>query len=232
MITIRKSDERGKADHGWLDSRHTFSFAEYYDPEHMGVRDLRVINEDRVAAGKGFGAHDHQDMEIVSYVLSGSLAHKDSMGHEMIMGAGSVQRMTAGSGVTHSEMNPSPSEPVHFLQIWILPENKGLKPGYEQLDLDHEVMRDEWALVATPTGRDGSLTIHQDVEVLASILAPGSTIAHSLAPGRHAWLQVVRGTVELGGQRLNAGDGAAISDEGSIDLTGVKEAEFLLFDLA
>ncbi len=232
MITIRKSDDRGRADHGWLDSRHTFSFAGYYDPEQMGFRDLRVINEDRVAAGEGFGAHDHQDMEIVSYVLSGSLAHKDSMGHEMIMGAGSVQRMTAGSGVTHSEMNPSSSEPVHFLQIWIRPATQGLEPGYEQLDLDHEVMRDEWAPVATPTGRDGSLTIHQDVEVLASILAPGSAVTYSLAPGRHAWLQVVRGTVELGGKSLSAGDGAAISDEEAIDLTGIKEAEVLLFDMA
>jgi len=231
-LTLRRADERGRADHGWLLSFHTFSFADYYDPDHMGFRALRVINEDRVEAGQGFGAHSHRDMEIISYVLEGALQHKDSMGTSSIIRPGDVQRMSAGTGVTHSEFNASPSELVHFLQIWILPARPGGKPGYEQKAFPESERRGRWRLVASPDGRDGSVTINQDVALYTSLSRAGEKLKYELAPGRHAWLHVARGQVELAGEKLTAGDAAAISDAGSVELTGRDDAEVLLFDLA
>jgi len=231
-LTLRRADERGRADHGWLLSFHTFSFADYYDPDHMGFRALRVINEDRVEAGQGFGAHSHRDMEIISYVLEGALQHKDSMGTSSTIRPGEVQRMSAGTGVTHSEFNASPSELVHFLQIWILPARPGGKPGYEQKAFPESERRGRWRLVASPDGRDGSVTINQDVALYTSLSRAGEKLKYELAPGRHAWLHVARGQVELAGEKLTAGDAAAISDAGSVELTGRDDAEVLLFDLA
>jgi len=231
-LSIRRADERGRADHGWLLSFHTFSFADYYDPAHMGFRALRVINEDRVQAGQGFGAHSHRDMEIISYVLEGALQHKDSMGTSSIIRPGEVQRMSAGTGVTHSEFNASATELVHFLQIWILPARPGGKPGYEQKAFPEEERRGRWRLVASPDGRDGSVTIQQDVALYASLPRTGETLKHELAAGRHAWLHVARGDVELAGEKLVAGDAAAISDASGIELTGGASSEVLLFDLA
>jgi redox-sensitive bicupin YhaK (pirin superfamily) len=237
MIQIRRSEDRGHAEHGWLDSRHTFSFADYYDPAHMGFRVLRVINEDRVQPAKGFGTHSHRDMEILSYVLEGKLQHKDSMGTGSIIEPGDVQRMSAGTGVSHSELNASSSEAVHFLQIWILPNKDGIKPGYEQKRFSDADKRGKLLLVASRGGRDGSVTIHQDVDLFASVLEPGSEVFHTLAPNRHAWLQVTRGSVLVNGQALGAGDGAALSFESRLgvraadDRAGNGSSEVLLFDL-
>ncbi|HEV3029760.1 MAG TPA: pirin family protein [Planctomycetota bacterium] len=232
MITIRKADDRGHARHGWLDSRHTFSFADYHDPEHMGYRTLRVINEDRVEPSQGFGTHPHRDMEIISYVLEGSLEHKDSMGTSSVIRPGEVQRMSAGTGVLHSEYNPSPTEPVHFLQIWISPEKKNLKPGYEQKAFPAEERNNKLRLVASRDGRDGSLKIHQDVELYTALLSKGGRVTHLLRAGRFAWIQVARGSVSLNGQALKAGDGASISGEKAVELSGAGNAEVLMFDLA
>ncbi len=232
MITIRTSDDRGHADHGWLDSRHTFSFADYHDPEHMEFRTLRVINEDRVRPGEGFGTHPHRDMEILSYVLEGSLEHKDSMGTSSIIRPGEVQRMTAGTGVLHSEYNPSRTEPVHFLQVWIFPEKKRLKPGYEQKAFAPAERSDRLKLVASRDGRDGSLTIHQDAELHTTLLAKESSVVHPLKSGRFAWVQVARGAVTLNGKPLQAGDGASAAGEKSLELTATADAEVLIFDLA
>jgi quercetin 2,3-dioxygenase len=234
MITIRKADDRGRFDHGWLDTRHTFSFASYHDPAHMGFRALRVINEDRVTPGEGFGTHGHRDMEILSYVLEGALAHRDSTGGGGVLRPGEVQRMSAGTGVTHSEFNGSKEEPVHFLQIWILPDHAGHPPSYEQKPFPEAERRGKLRLVASPDGADGSTRIHQGARVLATLLAPGEEARHPLARGRHAWVQVARGEVLVNGQALRAGDGAALSDEDDIRLegAGADVAEVLLFDLA
>lgn len=232
MIVLRPAAERGHADHGWLDSRHTFSFAEYHDPRFMGFRALRVINEDRVAPGRGFGAHPHRDMEILSYVLEGALQHADSMGNGSTMRPGDVQRMSAGTGVRHSEINGSRTEPVHFLQIWLLPERAGLPPGYEQRSFPPETKQDQLRLVASRDGREGSVTVHQDVALYDTRLSPGAAVTHALAPGRHAWVQVVRGTLTVNGRTLGAGDGAALKEEPTVRLEGVETAEALLFDLA
>jgi redox-sensitive bicupin YhaK (pirin superfamily) len=231
MITVRRSSERGYADRGWLRSYHSFSFADYHDPNHMGFRTLRVINEDWVAGGMGFGTHPHRDMEIVTYVLKGALAHHDSMGNAAEMRPGEVQRMTAGSGVTHSEINPRPDEEVHLLQIWILPEAKGLTPSYEQTFFPAEEKRGRLRLVASRDGRDGSVTIHQDAELYATLLEPGQSAVHGLEPGRHVWVQVVSGAVKVNGQALVAGDAAAASEEAQVELTAVESSEVLLFDL-
>ena len=232
MITVRPSAERGRSELGWLSSRHTFSFADYLDPRHMSFRSLRVVNEDRVQPGAGFPTHGHRDMEIVTYVVEGALEHKDSLGTGSVIHPGEVQRMTAGTGVTHSEYNSSRIEPVHFLQIWILPERQGLAPGYEQRAFPAAEMQGRLRLVAARDGRDGSVTVHQDVRLLAARLAPGEEIVHSLAPGRHAWLQVVRGALVMNGTTLAAGDGAAVSDEAHLALAARAPSELLLFDLA
>jgi redox-sensitive bicupin YhaK (pirin superfamily) len=232
MITLRPSGERGRAELGWLDSRHTFSFSDYYDPKHMGFRALRVINEDRVAPGKGFGTHPHRDMEIVSYVLEGALEHKDSMGTGSVIRPGDVQRMSAGTGVLHSEFNASKSDPVHFLQIWILPERAQLPPGYEQKTFPEEERKNRLCLIAARDGRDGAITVHQDAAIYAGVLAAGASVTQRLAAGRHAWVQVARGAVELAGKRLAAGDGAAVSDEAEITLVAREPAEVIVFDLA
>ena len=229
MITIRRAEDRGHADHGWLDTNHTFSFADYYDPDFMGFRTLRVINEDRVKPGHGFGTHAHRDMEIVSYVLEGALAHRDSMGTGSIIRPGEVQRMSAGRGVLHSEMNPSNEEPVHFLQIWILPEENGITPSYEQKQFEDDERRGKLRLVASRDARDGALKIHQDVAIYATLL-DGASVSHTFAPNRYGWVQVTRGEIDLDGQTLKAGDGAAISGENEITLAG-RGAEALLFDL-
>lgn len=231
MITVRRADERGHANHGWLDTYHTFSFADYYDPNHMGFRSLRVINDDRVAAGRGFGTHPHRDMEILTYVLEGALAHRDSTGGEEVIRPGELQRMTAGTGIAHSEYNGSDTEPVHLLQIWILPERTGLKPGYEQKAFPAEERQGRLRLVASRDGRDGSLTIHQDVNVHAGLLAPGETAQLSTEPGRYAWVQVARGAVTLNGEPLREGDGAAVTEEHTLELKGVEPADLLVFDL-
>ena len=231
MITIRPSSQRGDADHGWLHSRHSFSFADYHDPAHMGFRSLRVINEDKVAPGRGFGTHSHRDMEIISYVLEGSIEHKDSMGTGSIIRPGDVQRMTAGTGVQHSEYNHSKQEPVHFLQIWILPEAARLQPSYEQKAFAAEEKQGKLRLVAAQGGRDGAVTVHQDMALYATLLAPDERVVHTLERG-HAWVQVVRGVITLNGEELEAGDGAAVSDERELTIEGVEAAEVLLFDLA
>src|SRR5713101_16652 len=232
MIDIRKSEERGHADHGWLNTHFTFSFADYYDPKHLHFRTLRVINDDRVAGGGGFPMHPHRDMEIVTYVLEGGLQHRDSMGNGSVMRPGDVQRMSAGKGVRHSEYNASKSEPVHLLQIWIYPERNGLAPGYEQKAFSAAEKRGKLRLVASRDGREGSVTIHQDAELYATLVGAGETVRQEGKPGRHAWIQVARGSVKLNGQELSAGDGAALSGEKTILLTGVQDAEVLLFDLA
>ena len=232
MITVRRASERGASNHGWLDSKHTFSFADYHDPEHMGFRALRVINDDRVSAGSGFGTHGHRDMEILSYVLSGALEHKDSMGNGSVIRPGDVQRMSAGTGVMHSEKNHSGTDPVHFLQIWILPEKRGTAPGYEQRTFDEGSTRDQLRLVASRDGRDDSVTVAQDLALYVAKLSPGTGVQHALAPGRHVWIHVATGSVTLDGQALGPGDGAAIVDEARLDLRGTRDAEVLLFDLA
>jgi redox-sensitive bicupin YhaK (pirin superfamily) len=232
MIRLRKASERGHFDHGWLDTYHTFSFADYYDPEHMGFRSLRVMNEDRVQRGQGFGMHGHRDMEIVTCVLSGSLEHRDSLGNGSVIRPGELQRMTAGTGVRHSEVNASPAEPVHLYQIWLLPERAGLKPGYEQRSFAEAEKRGRFRLVASPQGRDGSLTVHQDAEIYLASLDTGAEVTQHLRPGRHAWLQVLRGGVRLNGQSLSAGDGAAVCEEDALVVRAVDSSEVMLFDLA
>jgi quercetin 2,3-dioxygenase len=233
MITLRPANARGTANFGWLDSRHTFSFGEYFDPAHMGFADLRVINEDKVAPGRGFATHGHKDMEIISYVLSGALEHKDSLGTGSVIRPGDVQRMSAGTGIQHSEYNASQTEPVHFLQIWILPEQKGIDPGYEQKAFTPEEKQGKLRLVGSRDGREGSITIHQNVDLYASTLASGESVSHTLAPGRVGWLQVAQGSVQLNDQMLVAGDGAAIEQASLITLQGTAPStEVLLFDLA
>jgi redox-sensitive bicupin YhaK (pirin superfamily) len=232
MITVRRSADRGQTEIEWLDSKHTFSFGDYHDPRAMGFRSLRVINEDRVRAGQGFGTHPHRDMEIISYVLEGELAHKDSMGNGSIIRPGEVQRMTAGTGVLHSEHNPSKSEGVHFLQIWLLPEKRNLQPGYEQKAFSTDERRGKLRLVAARDGRDGAVTIHQDALVYAGLLDAGQTVEHAIVPGRGAWVQVARGSVEANGVKLAQGDGAALEGEKSVRIAGGEAAEVLLFDLA
>ena len=232
MITIRKSADRGHNTFGWLDTYHTFSFGDYYDPAHMAFRALRVINEDRVAPGQGFGMHPHKDMEIITCVVSGALEHRDSLGNGEVLRPGEVQRMSAGTGVLHSEFNPSKTEPVHLLQIWMLPTAKGLAPGYEQKAFPFEERRGRLRLLVSPDGADGSLRMNQDARLYGALLDKDASITHALAPGRHAWMQVIRGGLELNGSMLAAGDGAAVSEEPSLILRAHDDAEFLLFDLA
>ncbi|MEZ5403546.1 MAG: pirin family protein [Bryobacteraceae bacterium] len=232
MITIRPADQRGHANHGWLDTRFSFSFAEYYDPAHMGFRALRVINDDRIAAGAGFPMHSHRDMEIITYMLDGAIAHRDSMGNEAEIREGEVQRMTAGSGVMHSEFNPLKEGKTRLLQIWLRPRERGLTPGYEQRMFTPEEKANRLLLMASADGRDGSMRIEQDADLYASVLAPGSAVEHRLAPGRHAWLQTARGSLTVNGQTLREGDGAAVSDEGALAIESGEGAEILLFDLA
>jgi len=232
MINIRKSGDRGHFDHGWLDTHFTFSFADYYDPKHVHFRTLRVLNDDRVAGGAGFPTHPHKDMEIVTYVLEGALEHRDSMGTGSVIRPGDVQYMSAGTGVTHSEFNASKTEPVHLLQIWMFPEEKGLKPVYDQRNFSDADKRRKLRLLASPDGRDGSVKIRQDNELYATVLGKGESVKHALKPERHAYVQVARGSVKLNGKRLDAGDGAAISEEKAVELSGVDNAEVLLFDLA
>jgi hypothetical protein len=231
-MIIRRSAERGYADHGWLRSFHSFSFGDYYDPEHVQFGALRVLNEDRVAPGRGFGTHPHRDMEIISYVLDGALQHKDSMGTGSTIRPGEVQRMTAGSGVAHSEQNASRTDPVHFLQIWIVPEANGLAPSYEQTAFSIDERRGKLRLVASRDGRDGSVTVHQDVKLYATLLEAEQRVQHSVANGRRAFVQVARGSIELNGQRLDAGDAAMISEASTLALLGKESAEALVFDLA
>jgi hypothetical protein len=232
MHVTRRSADRGLADFGWLKSRHTFSFGDYYDPAHMGFGPLRVINEDQVAPGQGFGKHPHRDMEILSWVLEGTLEHKDSLGTGAQIYPGELQRMSAGTGVTHSEFNSSKTEPVHFLQIWVIPNRSGLTPGYEQHRFPAQELTNQWRLLASGKPRNGALTIHQDVELYATRLGTGQHLDHVPSPGRKLWLQVARGTVETDGEVLNAGDGAAWSDPASIRVAAKDEAELLLFDMA
>ena len=230
-LNIRRANERGQADHGWLKSSHTFSFADYYDPAHMGFRTLRVINDDRVAPGQGFGTHPHRDMEIFSYVLEGALEHKDSMGNGSVLRPGQIQLMSAGQGVTHSEFNPSRSEPLHFLQIWIQPRQRGLKPGYTEWHPKAEAASTPKVLVISPDGREGSATIHQDADIYRIRLKPGQTVTHELKPGRGAWLQIAEGALTLNGATLETGDGASTEEPGTLKLTSTKPTEALLFDL-
>jgi quercetin 2,3-dioxygenase len=235
MITIRPAQERGHANHGWLDTYHTFSFADYHDPKNVHFRSLRVINEDRVAPGYGFGTHPHNDMEIITYVLQGALAHKDSMGTGSTIVPGEVQRMSAGTGVLHSEFNHSKDEEVHLYQVWILPEKKAIEPSYEQKFFSDEEKLNQLRVIASPTAENGAVKIHQDARLLAGLLEDGKSVTHALAKGRGAWIQVATGSVTLNGKALKAGDGAAITDEEKIILTGNangKKAEVLLFDLA
>jgi len=230
-ITIRRSQDRGHADHGWLDSRHTFSFAHYYDPAHMGFRALRVINDDVVRPGTGFGTHGHRDMEIVSYVVRGALAHEDTSGGKGVLRRGDVQHMSAGSGIRHSEFNPSADEDVRFLQIWILPERQGLPPAYEQANFSDAAKRNTLAPIAAPDGIGGALPLYQDVHVFAALLDAGAAVAHPLGAGRGAWIQVVDGTVEVEGETLESGDGAAIEGVARLAITARQPAEVLLFDM-
>jgi redox-sensitive bicupin YhaK (pirin superfamily) len=231
MYAVRQSSERGVANFGWLDSRHTFSFGHYHDPEHMGFEPLRVINEDRVKPGRGFDTHGHRDMEIISYVISGALLHEDSMGNGSVIRPGDVQRMSAGTGVRHSEYNASGAEDVHFLQIWIQPEQQGLTPGYEQKMFDAADKRNRLRLVGSRTGRDGSVSIHQDVDLYASLLAPGVSLAHRFDAGRKGWLQVVQGAVEANGLALEAGDGLSVQCTEELHLIATSAADVLLFDM-
>jgi quercetin 2,3-dioxygenase len=232
MITIRKSADRGHVNLGWLDTYHTFSFDQYYNPAHMHFRTLRVINEDRVAPAKGFPTHSHRDMEIITYILSGALEHRDSMGNGSVIRPGDVQRMTAGSGVAHSEYNPSPDEPVHLLQIWIMPNARNLPPGYEQKFFPPEDRQDQLRLIASPDGAQDSVKINQDARVYACNLGSGQAVADELAAGRSAWLQLARGSIMLNDANLTAGDGAAVSAESALRISAADAAEFLLFDLA
>ena len=232
MITVRKSEARGHANHGWLDSYHTFSFASYYDPNYMNFRSLRVINEDVVSPGKGFGTHGHSDMEIITYVLEGALEHKDSLGTGAVIKPGEVQRMTAGTGIQHSEFNHSQTDPVHLLQIWLLPDTKGLSPSYEQRDFPLAERRGKLRLVAARDARDGAVKVHQDVDLYAAVLGKDSRVSHALGPNRYAWVQVARGSVLLNGLTLENGDAAAVSGETEVVIDAAEDAEFLLFDLA
>jgi quercetin 2,3-dioxygenase len=233
-MKLRRADDRGLADHGWLRSFHTFSFADYYDPDHMGFRALRVINEDRVAPGKGFGTHSHRDMEIVSYVLSGGIEHKDSMGNGSVIRPGDVQRMSAGTGIAHSEYNASKTELVHFLQIWIVPDQRGIAPGYEQKAFSEADKRGTLRIVASPDGRDGSVTIHSSQRLYAGLFDGNERATHVLEPGRHAWVHIALGKVRVNGEELSAGDAAAFSDEREIAIEGLPSgaADVLVFDLA
>jgi redox-sensitive bicupin YhaK (pirin superfamily) len=232
MIRIRKAADRGQTRIGWLDSRHTFSFGDYYDPAHMSFRALRVINDDRVAPAAGFPTHPHRDMEIVTYVLAGSLEHRDSLGSGSVLGPGELQRMSAGTGIAHSEFNPSPTEPVHFYQIWLLPKSKGIKPSYEQKVFAPEQRRGRLVPVVKPDGRDGTLRIHQDVEIALASLEKAKEIRAPLALGRHAWVQALTGNLEINSRPLAAGDGAAVSEEKELVLTASAPAEAMVFDLA
>lgn len=232
MIRIRKAADRGHADHGWLDTRHTFSFADYYDPRHTGFRAIKVINDDRVAPGAGFPTHPHNDMEIVSYVVEGELEHRDSMGNGSVIRAGDVQRMSAGTGVTHSEFNPSQTAGTRFLQIWIEPERRGLAPSYEQKHFRAQDRLGRLRLVASPDGRDGSITVHRDVRIYAGLLSPGQAVDHEIGDGRGAWIQVVNGRVRVGREILGEGDGVALEHETSVRITAEESAELLLFDAA
>jgi hypothetical protein len=232
MLTIRPSEARGHVEFGWLDTRHSFSFGHYHDPAHMGFRALRVINEDHVDPGAGFDPHPHRDMEILTYVLSGALEHQDSMGNGSVIRPGDVQRMTAGTGVVHSEQNASATEPVHLLQIWLLPARTGLAPGYEQKAFPEAERRGRLRPLASADGREGSVTVHQDVTLYSALLGAGESVRHALAPGRHAWVQVARGAVSVNGETVRAGDGVALSDERSLALEASEDAELLLFDLA
>ncbi|HEX3280662.1 MAG TPA: pirin family protein [Pyrinomonadaceae bacterium] len=232
MIKIRKAEARGHFDFGWLNTYHTFSFGDYYDPSHMAFRSLRVINEDVVAPGRGFPTHGHRDMEIVTYIISGALEHRDSMGSGSIIRRGDAQRMSAGTGVRHSEANPSKEEPVHLLQIWILPEREGQPPEYEEKKFADEEKRNKLRLIVSPDGNDGAVRIHQDARIYASVLDAGKAVHQQLAPGRHAWLQVAAGAVELNGTKLMQGDGAAVSQENELSIAAVEPSEVVLFDLA
>jgi len=232
MITLRKADDRGHADRGWLNSYHTFSFAEYRDANHMGFRSLRVLNDDRVAAGKGFGAHGHRDMEILSYVLEGGLEHKDSTGGGGVIRPGEIQFMRAGTGVTHSEFNASASEPVHFLQIWIVPDASGLRPRYDQKPFDSKAAAERFVLLAAKDGRDGAIEVHQDVALWMTRLGKGETRALPLAHGRQAWVHLARGAARVNGHPMEEGDGAALTGGGAVDAQGTGDAELLVFDLA
>jgi hypothetical protein len=232
MIKIRRAADRGKTRTSWLDSSHTFSFNRYYDPEWSGFRDLLVINEDFVAPGQGFGTHSHSDMEILSYVVAGELAHKDSTGTSSVIRPGDMQRMSAGTGVSHSEFNASRTDPTHFLQIWILPEVEGLKPGYEQREFSKAERSGKLRLVASRTGSDGSVTVHQDVKVYDALLAAGEEVDYKSEKDRHAWIQIVKGSVDVNGMSLDQSDGAAISDESTLTIRAKSDAEILLFDLA
>ena len=232
MMTIRHAEDRGHENHGWLDSRHTFSFADYYDPKFTSFRSLRVLNEDRVQPGEGFGTHSHRDMEIISYVLEGALAHKDSTGSRSVIRPGTVQRMSAGTGVSHSEFNASQTEQVHFLQIWFTPERAGLRPSYEERTYTDDDLRGRWRLIASRDARDGSLAVHQDLDIYAARLDAGDAITYAPRPGRHVWLQVARGAVAINDSQLEAGDGAAIVEEARIELVASEDAELLLFDMA
>lgn len=232
MITLRRSNERGGGDYGWLNTKHTFSFSDYWDPRWMGFRSLRVINEDYVAPAAGFPTHPHNDMEIITYILEGQLEHKDSLGTGSVILPGDGQRMTAGRGIRHSEFNPSKSQRVHLYQIWIMPEKKGLEPSYEQKSFPAEEKQGKFRLIASPDAKEGSVKINQDARLFVTLLQPGQEVGHSFAEGRHGWLQVAKGEVELNGQRLVQGDGAAISDEQKLSVKGTKDSEVLLFDLA
>ncbi len=232
MIALRKSNQRGHADHGWLNTYHTFSFASYYDPAHLGFRSVRVMNEDRVAPGQGFGTHPHKDMEIVSYVLEGALEHQDSLGNGAVLRPGEFQRITAGTGITHSEFNPSKAQSAHFYQIWLLPQLDGLAPSYEQKRFDESELRNALRIVASPDGENGALTIHQDVRIHLSKLDAGKSVERGQSPGRHAWLQVLRGTVALNGHAMDTSDGAGISQESRLVIDASTDAEIMLFDLA
>jgi quercetin 2,3-dioxygenase len=232
MMTVRRSHERGHTTLSWLESAHTFSFNHYIDPQHMGFRHLRVINDDRVKPGMGFGTHSHRDMEIITYVLEGALEHRDSTGNGSVIRPGDVQRMSAGTGISHSEYNHSPTTPVHFLQIWLLPERKGLAPSYEQRSFAADALRGQWRLIAARDGREGAVVVHQDVDVLVARLEPGEQVGYQLRPGRHAWLQLASGGVTLNGVALKEGDGVAVSESMALDLVAVDRSEVLLFDLA
>jgi redox-sensitive bicupin YhaK (pirin superfamily) len=231
MLAIRRSEDRGHFDMGWLDTRHTFSFGEYYDPRHLGFSALRVINEDRVAAGKGFPTHGHRDMEIVTYILEGALEHKDSLGTGSVIRPGDVQRMSAGAGIQHSEFNHAPDAPVHFLQIWIIPDRKALPPSYEQITVPHEERRDRLRLIGARDGREGSITIHQDLSLYAGELSAGTALEHVFAPGRAGWIQLASGSIDVNGIEARAGDGIAISKEPLLKIKALAPAEVLLFDL-
>ena len=232
MISLRRSEDRGRTKFDWLDSRHTFSFGDYYDPKHMGFGDLRVINEDRVVPGGGFGTHSHRDMEIITYVLEGALAHKDSTGTSSVIRVGEVQRMSAGTGISHSEYNASETEPVHFLQIWIIPDRTGLTPGYEQQAFSYDCNDGRWTLIGSKDGRDGSVSVQQDIELWAACLATGGEVRFVVKGGRQAWLQLARGSASLNGASLRAGDGAAIAEEETLQVEALEDSELLLFDLA